>query len=179
MHLPSYNHSRAILRATMNMKLLLAIILMSGTSLAFAGDKAPPELKPDTFRFLRAEKETFPPIKQGDHVVAPSSTVINGVFAFRYSHWKPLKFWGFGEPEARKFTTRFTEYRIRKKSDWERCPVGYCGTGATTYALQPGVDYELRIALSVTNLSEAAQIRVSADSPDATFWSEPFTYPKR
>jgi hypothetical protein len=157
---------------------LLTVILLAVVSLARASDKAPPVLEPEEFRFLRTEQETFPPIRQDGKIIAPSNTVIYGIFAFRYSHPTPFEFWGFGKPGGGKFTTRFTDYRIRKSASWERLFVGYCGTGAKSYVLQPGVVYKLRISLSLEGLSDSKQIRVSADSPDATFWSEPFTYPR-
>lgn len=157
----------------------LSIVLFIIASLAVGADKAPPELKPDTLRFVRTEQKTFPPIVRDGRTVTPSTTVTYGVFAFRYSHPKPLEFWGFGEPHNKKFTTRFTDYRIRRRSSWDRFPIGYCGTGATTYTLQPGVDYELLISISLRGLSDASQLRVSAESPDGTFWSEPFSYPTK
>src|SRR5215210_7741593 len=85
-------------------KLLTAIVLAI-VFLARASGEAPPELQPDAFRFLRTEQETFPPIRRNGKIEYPSRTVTYGIFAFRYSHPKPLEFWGFGKPEGRTFTT--------------------------------------------------------------------------
>src|SRR5262249_11297195 len=94
-----------------------------------------PELKPDTFRFLRTEQQTIPPTVVNGRTI---NTITFGVFAFRYSHSNPLEF--LGEFENKKFVTRFTEYRIRKKFTWERLRTGYSFTGVTTSILQPGVE---------------------------------------
>ncbi|MEO6848555.1 MAG: hypothetical protein ABI443_12625 [Chthoniobacterales bacterium] len=160
------------------MKFFFAV-LFTTASLAFGAEKAPPEIKPDIFRFVRIEKETFPPVVRKGRTVSPGNTITYGVFTFRYSYPKALEFWGFAPPKGKKFEPRFTQYRIYKKSGWEPIPVGYCGTGMANYTLQPGVDYELLITLSMPGLSDASQLRVSADSPDGTFWSEPFPYPKK
>ena len=152
-------------------------MLLIVASFASGAEKAPPALQPDSFRFIRTEAKVFPPVRRDGRIIAEGTKAIFGVFAFRYSHPTPLKFYGFGASEDRNFITRFTEYQILRTSAWEALSVGYCGTGATTYVLQPGVDYELRISLPPRGLSAPVQLRVSADSPNATFWSEPFLYP--
>ena len=156
-----------------------SIFTFLAAPLAAGADAPPPEFVPDAFRYVRTERKTFPPIVQGGRTIAPSVTNTYGVFAFRYSNPKPFAFWGFSEPQGKKFITRFTDYRIRKKSSWERLPTGYCGTGAMTFALQPGVDYELFISLSYSDVSKGSPLRVSANCPSATFWSEPFICPMK
>jgi len=155
-----------------------AIGTLALASIATSADRTSPELTPDTFRFLRTEQRTFPPTDAPGGPLPPT-TVTYGVFAFRYTNPKPLHFFGFHEPNDKKFTTRFTGYLINKKFRWERLPVLFCGTGAATYVLQPGVDYELRISLSDISVAAGSRLRVSADSPDGHFWSEPFTYPTK
>ena len=157
----------------MNSNFLAALFLISA-SLATGAEKAHSVNKPDTFRFLRIEEKTFPADELVPGGPLPATTVTYGVFAFRYSHAKPLEFSGFAPPEGRRFTTRFTGYRVLKKSGWAKFPVLYCGTGAKTYILQPGVDYELRISLDPLGLPAGSRVRVSA----GPYWSESFIYAK-
>jgi hypothetical protein len=145
-----------------------------GSSARSGGEATLTELKPDAFRFLHTEQQTIPPTVVNGRTV---DTITYGVFQFRYSHSNPLEFWG--DFEDKKFATRFTNYRIHKKSSWEDLPVGYSFTAATTSILQPGVDYELLIPLVYPGLSDARELRVSAESGSGTFWSEAFPYPKK
>ena len=138
------------------------------------GEATLPELKPDTFRFLHTEQQSIPPIEVNGRTV---DTITYGVFQFRYSYANPLEFWG--DFEDKKFETRFTNYRTRKRFIWEDLQVGYSGTGATTSILQPGVDYELLIPLVYPGLSDARELRVSAESEGGRFWSDAFPYPKK
>lgn len=131
-----------------------------------ATEASPPERSAEVFRLVRIE----PGPKRG-----PSRI---GVFQFRYKHPQPLEFWGFRTPVGDVFTPRFTEYRLRKPSGWKPVPIGYCGTGAATYRLATGKDYELRIDLSL-EFRRGEEVRVSLNSPNATFWSEPFVIPAR
>jgi hypothetical protein len=137
--------------------------------------KEPSEVAPETFRFLRMERTSLPPNAGIDQNVTTRTYCI---FAFRYSGPRPLAFWGFGQPEGRKFVPRFSEYRTFVNADWESDRVAYCGTGAATYLLQPGVDYELWIFVPASKMRAGAKLKVSAKSPEGTFWSDPLTIAK-
>jgi hypothetical protein len=161
----------------MQVSLILALFLNALLGVR-ADDQKLPELAPDVFRFLRTEQQTFPPIIRDGEPPGPAHTVTYGVFAFRY-HSAPLEFWGFDPPEGNQFTTRFTQYLVRRKSGWSEYPIGYCGFGEETYRLEPDTDYELRIYLSLEHVAGGQQMRVSADTKTGIFWSEPFKFPSQ
>jgi hypothetical protein len=122
----------------------------------------------DVFRLARIEYERT---EQGEDRV--------GVFEFRYTQLKPLAFWGYGKPDGHGFAPRFTNFRIRQRNGWEAVPVSYCGTGPFTFELAPDTTYELRISLGLLSVRRGDELRVSVDSPEAKFWSEPFIIPVR
>lgn len=122
------------------------------------------DLRPDVFRFVRLER---------------NADGAEGVFLFRYHAADPMEFYGFGAPRTGKFVPRFTGYRVHNDKGWYELYVGYCGAGTEMYSLQPDTDYELQIWLDADGLDLGDQIRVSLDSTNGIFWSEPFQYPKR
>ncbi len=157
--------------------LLVTLILLLPAARSSGAEPAePPELKPEVFRFVRAKKKVYPPVIQDGKTITPGATVVSGVFTFRYSHATPLVFWAYEEPKERAFSPIFTWYQVKKDDAWKPLRFGYCGTGSRTFALQPGVDYELEINLSVPDVSDGTPTRVSVNSPDGTFWSEPFVF---
>ena len=136
-------------------------------------------LAPDTFRFVRTEQQTFPPVIRDGAVIVPAATNTYGIFSFRYHRLEPMTFWGFSEPQDGKFQPKFTSYRINVHDVWHDLAIGYCGMAAVSYPLQPDTDYELKIPLSFDSVANADQVRVSLNSIDGLFWSEPFTMASR
>lgn len=164
-------HSRAEVLAGLRRvaaSVVLGAVLAVGGLACAAEQNA--ELRADEFRFLRAERWVASPN-------TPDTSVLVGLFRFRYSRENPLPFWGWGPVSGDSFRPRFTQFRVRKDSGWESWPVGYCGTGASSHLLEPGVAYTLTIPLDFSELAKARQIRVSLNSSSGTFWSEPFEYP--
>jgi len=131
-------------------------------------------LIPDTFRFLRTEQQSFPPIIQAGAVIVPASTNTYGNFSFRYHRLEPMTFWGFGQPQNGRFEHKFTSYRVSHQDNWHDLAIGYCGNVAMSYTLQPDTDYELKIPLTFDSVATADQVRVSLNSINGMFWSEPF-----
>ena len=162
------------------MKAVLTIAILLYTALCgSAAGKKPRQLVPYVFRLIGTDKETLPAIRRDGRIVTPRSTLTYGIFLFRHRQAKPIEFWGTDQPKHRKFTTMYTQYRVNEKGVWTDYPMGYCATGATTYRLLPGVEYKLRIEIGLLELPAGQQLRVSAESPDGVFWSEPFNYPKQ
>jgi len=131
-------------------------------------------LAPETFRFLRTEQQGFPPVVHDGAIIVPATTNTFGIFAFRYHRADAMTFWGFGEPQNGRFQPKFTSYRVSQQENWHDLAIGYCGNGAVSYTLQPDTDYELKIPLTFDSVAGADQVRVSLNSLDGMFWSEPF-----
>ena len=131
-------------------------------------------LMPEMFRFLRTEQQSFPPVIQAGAVIVPASTNTFGIFSFRYHRLEPMTFWGFGQPQNGQFEPKFTSYRINTHDQWRDLAIGYCGNGALSYTLQPDTNYELKIPLNFDRVATADQVRVSLNSINGMFWSEPF-----
>ncbi len=70
-----------------------------------------------------------------------------GLFAFRHTLDEPLKIWGFGFQKDGTMQVRFEKFSKWEGNRWTEVGVGYCGTGAQTYALEPNHDYLLRVPL--------------------------------
>ncbi len=131
-----------------------------------------PELNKNNFRFVCTKQVAFPSKGKKD------TAGTYGVFTFRYENSVPIKFFGFSKPKNGEFVPRFTGYKVYKKNEWQMLPIGYCGTGAETFILQPGVDYEMHITLAINNFKEGDLISLSLDSQNGEFWSEPFQFNK-
>jgi hypothetical protein len=131
-----------------------------------------PLLNKTEFRFVCTKQVAFP--SKGKKDIADTY----GVFTFRYENSLPIKFFGFAKPMNGEFKPRFTSYKIYKNNEWKMLPIGYCGTGAETFILQPGVDYEMHITLAINNFKEGDLISLSLDSQNGEFWSEPFQFNK-
>jgi hypothetical protein len=70
-----------------------------------------------------------------------------GRFAFRHSFDGPIQLYGFGFKGTNEFHVRFEEFRIEEDGQWTNIPVGYCGTGARFYPIEPNRDYVFPILL--------------------------------
>lgn len=152
---------------------LLLVLVLALFPRAAANE--PAELTATTFRFLRTESKTFEPSTKGQR----PATVLYGVFAFRYPGPQPLKFWGFNPPSKDgKFTVRFPDYKVQIEGGWQKVLVGYCGTGATAYPLDPDTDYFLFVPVDHPAISNTTGSRVSASTESGEFWSDPFQLPQ-
>jgi len=85
-----------------------------------------------------------------------------------------MTFWGFSKPQNGRFEPKFTSYRVSRQDNWRDLAIGYCGNGAASFTLQPDTDYELKIPLNFDSVAAADQVRVSLNSINGMFWSEPF-----
>ena len=80
---------------------------------------------------------------------------VMGIFRFWHSRKEPIRLWGFGfqdekgswTDEGSVFRPRFEQFRRKENGQWADVPVGYCGTGAEEYAIQPNRDYTFLIPL--------------------------------
>jgi hypothetical protein len=70
-----------------------------------------------------------------------------GLFTFRHTLDHPLKLFGFGFQKDGSLRVRFEQFSRRQDNRWQEVRVGYCGTGAQSYALDPNRDYLLRVPL--------------------------------
>jgi hypothetical protein len=96
-----------------------------------------------------------------------------GYFKFRWKGDKPVRLWGFGFEKDGSFSPRFETYSKKLKGAWAEVKVGYCGTGAETYALEPNKDYVFKIALE-QHSEDAEQWVVKLDGEKISVVSEPF-----
>lgn len=157
------------------MKCIALSLTVLFASLSQATANEPAKLTATTFRFLRTESKTFEPSTKEQR----PATVLYGVFAFRHPGPQPLKFWGFDPPSKEgKFIVRFPDYEVQIEGGWQKVPVGYCGTGATAYALAPDTDYFLLVPVDHPRLSNTTGIRISASTESGEFWSDPFKPPQ-
>lgn len=102
-----------------------------------------------------------------------------GVFTFRYKYPVPLEFSGYPGSDHNSFIPQYTTFMAVKSGGWQQIgPTGFCGTGARSSPLDPGVDYQIEIPL-YGPAQPGMTLQVSLDSRFATFWSEPFTVPRR
>jgi hypothetical protein len=70
-----------------------------------------------------------------------------GYFKFRWNGAKAIRLWGFGFEKDGSFRVRFEQFSKKTKGLWEEVTVGYCGTGAEMFTLEPNRDYVLQIPL--------------------------------
>jgi hypothetical protein len=131
----------------MSMHFLRIIILLTASFASAYGEetaakkygfrKFPDEtfLPPATYRlkFLRAKRDK-------DHGSM-------GFFSFRHAFDKPIQMWGFGFEKDGSFRVRFERFSKLQDHKWQEVLVGYCGTGAETYAIEPNHDYIMRVPL--------------------------------
>lgn len=105
-------------------------------------------------------------------VPSPDGRTYIGHFLFVNNSKTAVKVSGFDEPDNAKFIPRFVVYEELVAGTWKPLPIGYCGTGAQDFAMEPGKQYEFVIYL--TDYPEqdtplTARVGVSG------FYSEPFT----
>lgn len=72
---------------------------------------------------------------------------VMGLFQLRHSGAQPIKLWGFRFEKDGSLRVRFERFSKLRDHKWQEVPVGYCGTGAETYAVEPERDYVLRVPL--------------------------------
>lgn len=78
-----------------------------------------------------------------------------GKFLFRHTQEKPIQLNGFGftddkgrhREDGNTFSVRFETFMREEDGQWMDVPVGYCGTGAKEYPIQPNQDYMFLIPL--------------------------------
>lgn len=70
-----------------------------------------------------------------------------GYFKFRWNGAKAIRLWGFGFEKDGSFRVRFEQFSKMTKGQWEEVTVGYCGTGAEMFTLEPNRDYVLQVPL--------------------------------
>ena len=70
-----------------------------------------------------------------------------GYFKFRWNGTHPVRLWGFGFEKDGSFRVRFEEFSKMAVGQWKEVAVGYCGTGAEMFTLEPNKDYVLRVPL--------------------------------
>jgi len=102
-----------------------------------------------------------------------------GRFLFINKGPSPVEVYGFDKPVHGKFELRFVRHQILHKGEWEEIKIGYCGTGAMTFPMQPGKSYEFREFLSDfteqdTPLTARIRFDVAAEKGWVEYWSYPF-----
>jgi len=70
-----------------------------------------------------------------------------GYFKFRWNGQKAIRLWGFGFEEDRSFRVRFENFSRMTGEKWQEVSVGYCGTGAEMFTLEPNKEYVVQIPL--------------------------------
>lgn len=70
-----------------------------------------------------------------------------GRFAFRHQESQPIQLYGFGFTGTNMFRVRFEEFQREDDGKWSKVEVGYCGTGAQLYPIQPNKDYVFLVPL--------------------------------
>ncbi len=107
-----------------------------------------------------------------------------GVFTFTNTTGKPLRVSGFDSPDDGEFQIRFTSYQFQTPTGWQDLKIGYCGTGAQDFVLQPGRTYTIREWLfpyvwlsDQIGTATIGRICLPTLRGDPKIWSEPFTIP--
>ena len=96
-----------------------------------------------------------------------------GQFRFKWNGNKPIKLWGFGFQKDGSFRVRFEGFSRFTNDEWKEVPVGYCGTGAEMFTLQPDRDYTLLIPLWLFQ-TEGDKGIVKIDGENISLISGPF-----
>lgn len=94
-----------------------------------------------------------------------------GRFLFINKESSAVKIHGFDEPLDGKFVPRFLQFQVLKEGKWEEIQVGYCGTGAQDFAMQPGKEYEFIAGLDSFDEQDAP---LTGKIGAGDYWSEPF-----
>ena len=103
----------------------------------------------------------------------PDCRQVMGRFSFSHQYAAPLWLYGFGFPRPNYFSTRFEKFRREEGGRWADVPVGYCGTGATTFALEPNIKYVLLVPLWPFS-EKGTRGQVGVPGEGITVVSEPF-----
>lgn len=104
-----------------------------------------------------------------------------GRFHFRHSQPKAISLHGFGFEDERGnrtenshvFRVRFETFKRRELRKWIDVLVGYCGTGAQEYPLEPNQDYTFLIPLWPF-VEQGTHGIVGLSGTGTTIESEPF-----
>jgi hypothetical protein len=80
-----------------------------------------------------------------------------GKFKFKNLSASAIELPGFGfidvkgtyAESGRVFRVRFEQFSVNASGTWEILPVVYCGTGAQDYKIEPNIEYEFHVPLSV------------------------------
>lgn len=70
-----------------------------------------------------------------------------GYFKFRWKGSKAIRLWGFGFEKDGSFRVRFENFSKKSQGGWKEEEVGYCGTGAEMFTLEPDKEYILQVPL--------------------------------
>lgn len=110
----------------------------------------------------------------------------SSLFTFTNQTGHPIKVYGFDSPDDGVMQIRFTEYQFLTPKGWQNLKIGYCGTGAETFLLQPGRSYQIHEWLNAyaTSPDETAgatigRISLPTDPNQPKIWSAPFRIPGR
>jgi hypothetical protein len=96
-----------------------------------------------------------------------------GYFNFRWHGAKAIRLWGFGFEKDGSLRVRFENFSKMKGDSWQEVPVGYCGTGAEMFALEPNREYVLQIPLWPYEKSGDKGV-VKIDGENISVVSDPF-----
>ena len=80
-------------------------------------------------------------------VEADKDHIAMGRFAFRHRQSKPIQLYGFGFTGTNVFETRFEKFQREDDGKWSKLDVGYCGTAAQFYPIEPNKDYVFLVPL--------------------------------
>ena len=70
-----------------------------------------------------------------------------GRFTFQHQEARPIQLYGLWFEGSSAFRVRFEEFQREDNGKWSRVEVGYCGTGAQLYSLEPKKDYVFLVPL--------------------------------
>ncbi len=102
---------------------------------------------------------------------APQGNEYDGEFLFINRSSDRIYLNGFGEPVGEFFHPRFVGFEVRRDNRWIKLDVGYCGTGAQKYPIEPNTEYVFDISLwPFDEQDQPVTGRVGVDN----FVSEPF-----
>ena len=118
-------------------------------------------------------------------VERPEPKRAKGVFTFTNTTGRPLRVSGFDSPDDGEFQIRFTRYQFQTPKGWQDLHIGYCGTGAQDFVLQPGRTYKIRewldtygwLTSQTGGTATVGRIALPTLRGYPEIWSEPFTIP--
>ena len=133
----------------------LIVICGVGFLLLCSCSKATERSKPTMLKQTASSEETQTYSFKLTSVVPDKNHKAMGKFNFRHIQSKPIRVHGFwfadvkGNPteSSTAFRVRFETFKRKESGTWVDVPVGYCGTGAQEYQIQPNQDYTFLIPL--------------------------------